>query len=58
MEAHKASPDYMGSNKKSRKAEETIRKVRISKKKGVLSVREKKQADVHLVCINGTQGQG
>lgn len=57
-EANMASPDSMGSKKESRKDEETIRKARISKNKGVLSVRGKKKAAIHLVCINGTQGQG
>lgn len=58
-EANMASPDSMGSKKESRKDEETIRKARISKNKGVLSVRgKKKKAAIYLVCINGTQGQG
>ena len=58
LEAHKASPDYMGSNKESRKDEETVRKVRISKKKGVLSVREKKTGRCPLSLHKWYTGSG
>lgn len=51
-EANMASPDSMGSKKESRKDEETIRKARISKNKGVLSVRGKKKKGSYPLSLH------